>query len=232
MNPKAKGAGGEYEVIEILQRVVDKVCLALGFAQVRLQRNLEQTRFRNSAEGRGLGNGSDVVGLEWMACEVKRVEQDTQGAKDAWWTQCKLAAMGGDGKTMVREPILFSRKNNRAWEVRLYGVLTASDRQRLRCPVDVSLPNFLVYFEERVKHEMQRKHLSRVVDEPEWEVQEIEDLGPGASLSTGNSAPSTPKMPHQRSILPHQVGDECSEMPHQPGKMLHSSPPPKKPWER
>lgn len=132
-----KGQRGEREVIQLLQPVVNRVFMGIGREPPKLERNLLQTR-----EG-----GHDLVGLEWLALEVKRHEtlQVNQ-----WWEQTKKQA--GDKKV----PILFYRQNGqRSWKVMMFGFLPAGDK-RVRCPVLVEESAFMVYFENKLLHEVMK----------------------------------------------------------------------------
>src|SRR5262245_62810646 len=93
---KNKGAGAEREFAAILQKEVDDF-LPNGHG-VLFKRNLEQTR-----EG-----GFDILGLPWLALEIKRQETLSIGA---WWQQCLTQADG-------RVPVLAYRQNNKPWRVR------------------------------------------------------------------------------------------------------------------
>lgn len=144
VSPKAKGMNGEYEVIGILQTVCDKVCLQYGYGRITLERNLEQVRY----------GGSDINGLDWAAIEVKRRENDSD--VEGWWRQTKFAATDERGN-LVRFPILFSRKNRSPWKVRMYVGAMLNEREVVRMPGDISLPNFLIFFEEMVRRKKEEE---------------------------------------------------------------------------
>jgi len=131
---KTKGANGEREVIALLQPVVNKVYTEFGIEPPRLLRNLEQFRF----------SGFDLIGIEWVAIEVKR--QETLNV-NTWWEQTKKSA----GQT--KEPILIYRQNQRKWNVVMFGYLPAGDR-KVRCRVEVNQVSFLVWFETRLREEL------------------------------------------------------------------------------
>lgn len=140
-----KGQRGEREVIKLLQPLVDKVYGEMHKNPPELERNLMQT-----AKG-----GFDIAGLNWMALEVKYQEAEHI---EQWWTQCKEQAMGKNRLTgeiqMVREPILFYRKNKVAWAVRMYGRLdTGVGGVRIKAPVIISVESFLLWFEHRLRSE-------------------------------------------------------------------------------
>ena len=73
---REKGKRAEREVVKLLQPVVTKVYQEAGKEIPLLERNLMQSH----------KGGHDIVGLEWMALEVKHHEtlQISQ-----WWEQKK-----------------------------------------------------------------------------------------------------------------------------------------------
>ena len=131
---REKGKRAEREVVKLLQPVVTKVYQEAGKEVPLLERNLMQSH----------KGGHDIVGLEWMALEVKHHEtlQIPQ-----WWEQTKKQA----GKTRV--PVLIYKQNRIKWRVLLFGYLPAG-QERVRCPCDVSLEAFIAYFEARLRHEV------------------------------------------------------------------------------
>jgi len=89
-----KGHDAEREVIKILTEACGK--------QVELHRNLLQTR----------QGGYDIVGLEWLAIEVKR--QETLDVEN-WWKQTLKQA--DDNQV----PVLIYRQNRKAWNIVMMG---------------------------------------------------------------------------------------------------------------
>ena len=132
-----KGKRGEREVIKLMQPVLEEVYTMVGRADEvpKLKRNLMQ-----SAEG-----GFDIVGLEWLALEVKFHETEQMGS---WWAQCKRQA--GDGQ----EPVLIHRKSRAPWKVRMFGALPLPSGQKIKCPVDISVDTFLIYLRYRLLQEL------------------------------------------------------------------------------
>lgn len=128
---RSKGQRGEREAIKVLQPVVNALYQQLGRSPPLLERNLLQTR-------RG---GYDIVGVDWMALEVKRCETLHL---ESWWQQClKSAAVG-------QEPILMYRKNRGKWRIKMYGSLGLVECNGLgKTLVDIALTPFLAYFEQR-----------------------------------------------------------------------------------
>ena len=74
INARTKGANGEREVADILQRVVNEVAIQCGYVAPRIRRNTEQSQI----------GGEDLVGLPWYSIEVKRVERVDL---PKWWAQ-------------------------------------------------------------------------------------------------------------------------------------------------
>jgi hypothetical protein len=123
--------------VKLLQPVVNEVYWSLGLEPPVLERNLMQAH----------KGGCDLVGLDWLALEVKYQEQEQVAS---WWEQCKRQAEPD------REPVLFYRKNHAKWKVRMFGYLVAGGR-RVRCPVDISVEAFLAYLRIRLELELNKK---------------------------------------------------------------------------
>lgn len=130
-----KGKRGEREVIKLLQPVVDEVYSACGQQPPLLLRNLMQS-------DRG---GFDIVGLEWLALEVKFQETLALGA---WWSQTLEQCCEG------QVPMLFYRRSRVAWRVRLWAWLPPEDYS-VRVLADIDVDSALVYIkrelEQRIK---------------------------------------------------------------------------------
>lgn len=99
INIRAKGQTGEREAAVLIGEWAKPVTEAVGCNPVAMTRNLAQSR-----EG-----GYDLVGLDWLALEVKRHEtlQLTQ-----WWAQ--TLRQTGQGQV----PFLMYRKNRAPWRFR------------------------------------------------------------------------------------------------------------------
>lgn len=99
---RQKGARGEREVIEMLIEwltpVYEGACLELPV----LQRNLEQWR----------SGGYDILGLDWLALEVKRHERSNPYNMNLWWAQTLAATKEG------QVPLLLWRANRTPWAAR------------------------------------------------------------------------------------------------------------------
>lgn len=97
---KVKGASGEREAAAVLAGWIEPVYRHAGVEVPDIKRNLMQTR-----EG-----GYDLVGIDWLALEVKRQENM---ALPSWWRQTvKNASMG-------QIPFLMWRQNRRPWFFRV-----------------------------------------------------------------------------------------------------------------
>lgn len=108
IDSRKKGITGELEVCKLFDRFHDNFEKSWDLGGVELpkcKRNLQQTR-----EG-----GHDILGPIKLAVEVKRVEK---GNADVFWNQTVEQA-----KRVNKLPILFYRKNNSKWVVRLYVVI-------------------------------------------------------------------------------------------------------------
>lgn len=144
-----KGQRGEREVNKILQAIIDKVYVSAGFSHVRNQIPFLERNQMQSYKG-----GCDIVGIDWIAIEVKH--QETFHLKD-WWSQCERQARKED-----KMPVLFYRKNNIKFRVMMELLIPVRVQDRLKpgkmktvktvgpVPVDMSLEAFLVYFEHQL----------------------------------------------------------------------------------
>lgn len=131
---REKGKRAEREVVKLLQPVVTEVYRDAGLEVPMLERNLMQSH----------KGGHDIVGLDWMALEVKHHEtlQVSQ-----WWEQAKRQA--GD----TREPVLIYRQNRVKWRVMVFGQVNAGN-ELVVCPCEISLESFLEWFEKRLLFEI------------------------------------------------------------------------------
>ena len=131
---RSKGQEGEREVIRLLAPIVEEVC----GQESTLSRNLNQTR-----EG-----GHDIVGLDWLAIEVKR--QETLDVEN-WWRQTLRQA--GD----KREPVLIYRQNRKSWHVVMWAKVGEH-----RCRATISLQDFQDWFRLTLKTMSRTDGFSRV----------------------------------------------------------------------
>lgn len=132
-----KGQRAERQIIKMLQPIVDKVYLEAGLVNdtPSLERNLMQSN----------KGGYDIVGLEWLALEVKH-QETLQVAQ--WWEQARRQA-GDSGKV----PVLIYKKNNVKWRVVMFAKLAPPCSEWAE--VDISVDSFLVYFEARVRYQVE-----------------------------------------------------------------------------
>lgn len=130
-----KGKRGEREIINILQPIVDKVCIESGKEQISLLRNSLQSR----------QGGYDMLGLDWLALEIKRCETLNI---PAWTRQCL------DQASKDQVPVLIYKQNNRAWKVMIHGLLVPGGSTNLKVWCEVNIESFLAYFELKLKHEL------------------------------------------------------------------------------
>lgn len=150
-----KGKRGEREVIDLLQPILDRVFAdfaAHGWEAPRLQRNTLQSD----------GGGFDVVGLEWLALEVKFQESYSL---NGWWTQTRTQAeqvariqnrQVGPSVGQVT-PVLIYRKSRVAWRIQTLGGLKVDKDLWVRARVDMELEPWLVWMEVRLKQELDKK---------------------------------------------------------------------------
>lgn len=131
-----KGKRAEREVVAILQPIVAKLYREANIHPPKMQRNTIQ-----SDDG-----GCDLVGLEWLSLEVKHQEDFSLSA---WWEQTVRQAYKG-GK--VRTPVLWYKRNNVAWRVRMPGIAGGTqDVAWCGCVVDISMEDFLKYLDARIR---------------------------------------------------------------------------------
>ena len=117
-----KGADAEREVIKLLEPVVRECGQGLLF------RNLLQVR-----EG-----GHDIVGIDWLAIEVKR--QEALLIEDWWKQTCRQATNG-------KIPCLIYRQNRKPWSVVMQGgILGWQGKLHTQLRVTITFADFLQWF--------------------------------------------------------------------------------------
>lgn len=134
---REKGKRAEREAVKLLQPIINEVYGKYGLEIPELQRNQMQSH----------KGGYDIVGLEWLALEVKH--QETLHISD-WWSQTVRQA--GEERT----PVLIYKQNRVKWRVVMYGFLPAGGDwiDWPRTPVDITLEAFLTYFRVRLLQEV------------------------------------------------------------------------------
>lgn len=132
-----KGKNGEREVVKLLQPIVDRVYAEFEVEQpVYLQRNTLQS-------DRG---GFDIVGLPWLAIEVKFQEQLNV---NTWWKQTERQA--GEGQL----PILIYRQSRKPWKVMTLVHMPLDNLSAPHvCRAEMSVEDFLVFFERKLRSEL------------------------------------------------------------------------------
>lgn len=133
-----KGKRGEREVIDLLQPVVNQVYESHDMEPPTLQRNTLQSD----------SGGFDIVGLEWIALEVKRVEQRNAANIDKWWQQTCRQAKGAC-------PVLIYRGNNQPWTIVMYGFVCAPCL--VSCVVRVDLDTFMRWFRTTLNYHLSKE---------------------------------------------------------------------------
>lgn len=124
LRSRNKGKRGEQEVVRLLQPIVDSVYARRGLEVPRLQRNQLQSD----------GGGFDVVGLEWLALEIKH---HTKAHVAMWWKQTISQAKKG------QVPLLLWRCTGaRTWSAMLWANIGCG----VWAPVTVGEAEFLVWF--------------------------------------------------------------------------------------
>ena len=137
---RSKGQRAERAVIKLLQPIVDMVFEGIGREAPDLERNLIQSH----------KGGYDIVGLDWLALEVKH--QETLHLND-WWNQ--TVDQSRRNITLNREAVLIYKQNRTKWRVMMWGHLPLGER-KVRCRVDIDLESFLLWFEHRLKMEVSK----------------------------------------------------------------------------
>ena len=96
-----KGQTGEREIIRLLSPIIKEVYEKYSTGQIpMLERNQNQSNL----------GGYDIVGIDWLALEIKR--QETLQL-NAWWQQTLKQAKP------YQTPVLIYRQNNKPWAVML-----------------------------------------------------------------------------------------------------------------
>lgn len=136
INSRSKGKRGEREAInKVMQPIVDKVYKRYGVPAPTLSRNLQQWD----------AGGYDVVGLDWLATEIKFCE--TFQLKK-WWEQTLRQTKRG------QVPLLLYKKNRKKFKAMTWGMMpsfTPTSRvEVLKLPVILELTEFDYWFENEI----------------------------------------------------------------------------------
>lgn len=140
INSRSKGQRGEREVAFLLNSVVTRVSMELGVDLRPFTRNLVQTR----------NGGHDLVGQDWIAIEVKWYNE-IKSHLPRWWEQTLRQA-----EAVNAEPVLIYKANGSRWFVRMWARLEIEPGRRLRVTADISMDDFIAWFERRLKVETKK----------------------------------------------------------------------------
>lgn len=137
-----KGSRGEREVIALLQPVVNKVCDEFNEPRFVLRRNQDQ-RWKEKQY--------DLIGVPWIALEVKR--QENLSGFGSWWRQTLKAC--GERQT----PVLIYRQNYKPWQVRMRCYVAAGDAW-IYGTIDMKIEFFLEWFEVALRSKIRKSERS------------------------------------------------------------------------
>lgn len=127
INSRSKGQRGEREVVKILQAAADEVYGYFNEEPPFFERNQMQSN----------NGGYDIIGLDWLAPEVKHCETLQL---EKWWKQTLRQC----GKNQT--PVLFYRKSHVKWRVRMFGYFIIDKTTRRKYVADISLDDFSEWF--------------------------------------------------------------------------------------
>jgi hypothetical protein len=131
-----KGKAGERELLNLLQGAINEVYLRRGYQPPELKR---------SGYTQSDGGGCDVMGLDWLAIEVKRCERLELAD---WWIQAKKQAKHG------QIPVLIYRQSRKPWRVRMCGLLQVCNARALRMLADINISTFLAWLKMRCEADL------------------------------------------------------------------------------
>jgi hypothetical protein len=129
---RSKGRNGELEILARLSNIIREEYVRRGWPIP--EHGVLQTG----------PNGKDIVGLNWLAPEVKRHEDCRSCKIDSWWLQTKQNSKGAI-------PVLFWRPNNSRWTVRMFGKIELHGGGCVRAPVDIDIDTFILWFQVELK---------------------------------------------------------------------------------
>lgn len=150
--PRNKGASAERDVVRLLQPVVNRAYEQLAYDAPALAVGTTPRLQRNSLQADG--GGCDIVGLPWLALEVKHQERKQV---PAWWKQCVRQARED------QTPVLFYRSNGEMWTVRMaVSVSVVGYRPAWTPVVEMNVRSFAAYLSLRCYDEAGRAAMSRI----------------------------------------------------------------------
>jgi hypothetical protein len=139
INSRTKGANAERQVVHLLQPIINEEYAIAGIEPPMLQRNQMQSHM----------GGYDIVGIDWIALEVKFYKQITDAKVAQWWKQCVDQASNGE------LPILIYRQNQGRWHIRMFASLPlAPSAKHIVAPAIVSVESFILWFRYKLKVEL------------------------------------------------------------------------------
>lgn len=127
-----KGQSGEREIIKLLCPIIKEVYEKYSSLEIpMLERNQNQSNL----------GGYDIIGIDWMALEIKR--QETLNL-NAWWEQTLKQAK------QYQTPVLIFRQNNKPWNVLLQLEIDIG----CRVLAQISFADFAKWFKLRLKSQL------------------------------------------------------------------------------
>lgn len=153
INSRSKGKRGERDAInKVLQPLVSKVYQRHGLVPPVVARNLQQWD----------AGGYDIIGLDWLACEVKFCEKFNL---KKWWSQTLSQTKHG------QVPLLLFRKSRGQFSAMTWGMMPtfvpSSRVEVMKLPVILNLSDFNYWFENeidlRLKYEILRNNARNAV---------------------------------------------------------------------
>lgn len=133
---KSKGKRAEREAVKLLQPRVERLYASLGVSAPQLERNLLQAN----------KGGYDLLGLDWLAVEIKR--QETVQLK-TWWAQTVQQAAG------TREAVLLYKTNRSPWRALVQNYLVVG-ALHLPAVVELDETTFLDWFDAMLEREYKK----------------------------------------------------------------------------
>lgn len=135
INIRAKGAGGEREICDVLNSIIQDTMRILKFPpkEVEAAGRTVQRNQNQSAVG-----GNDLTNTFGLSIEVKRQEQLTI---NTWWAQCLAAANRNN-----EHPVLLYRQNGKKWQCVTIGYLELPNGKFVKTRVAFDFDSFKDWF--------------------------------------------------------------------------------------
>lgn len=138
VNINVKGKQGEREAIKFLQPIVSSIYEQLNLEAPTLERNLVQTRC----------GGYDIIGLDWMALEIKRHETLNISS---YWNQVTAAAKEG------QEPVVMFRQNRKQWRFVVRGWMHTGGDGHFPCRCEITKDDFVKWITARIVYHLDKE---------------------------------------------------------------------------